>query len=228
MPEQKSSSRWVFWVLGGCLLIVVLGIAGVVGVYYWGRNKITTMVEEQTKPEVRERKAKEMLGATELPPGYHAGVNISMGLVKTARLSDKPITGDSAATYTERGFVYIDSIRTETSKIDDFLNGKSGNVIEEIGVRVRADESLGDGTMEVNGQKLRYALRRGEFTESNEAVPGLMTIVAIGCPDNRDRWAVWFQRVPPSTSTPDIPRAGSVADENAIREFFGHFHVCGA
>lgn len=72
---ESSQPRWLFWVLGGCLLVILLGVAGAAGVYYWGKNRLTALVEEQTDPVKREQNLRKMLGAQKLPPGYHAGVN---------------------------------------------------------------------------------------------------------------------------------------------------------
>lgn len=224
---RASQPAWLFWLLGGCLFLVVVIVGSLVGVYYWGRNKIETLVEEQTDPVKREQNLKKMLGAQTLPPGYHAGVNISLGLARGAWLSDKPM-GDDDPRYEQRGFIYGDSIRAgnEESTIEKFVAGKSGNVVEDMGVRLRADESLGEGALDVNGQQLRWYARRGEVAQEEQSVPGLYSIITIGCSDRRDRWAVWFQRVDPATPTAAVPKAGSVMDESAIRAFFSHFRIC--
>jgi hypothetical protein len=197
-------------------------------VFLWGRSAITSVVEEQTNPEAREKKAKVLLGADSLPAGYHAAVGtISMGIVKSVRLTDKtPAEGDSPV-FKDRGFVFNDSIRSSTSKVDDYVAGKSGNVLDEMGTHVRSDESVRDGEFEINGQQIDYHVRRGEVTEGDQGIPGIFTVFRIKCADNRDRWAVWFQRVESSTATADIPVDGSVSDEAAMKEFLGHFHVCG-
>jgi hypothetical protein len=225
--SQSSQPRWLFWVLGGCLLVILLGVAGVVGVYYWGKNRLTALVEEQTDPVKREQNFREMLGAQKLPPGYHAGVNISLGLARLAWLSDKPV-GDDNPRYNERGFIFGDSMRAgdEETDMEKFLAGNSGNVIEKMGVRIRSDEILGAGALQVNGQQLQYYARRGEVAQEKQAVPGIYSVTTIRCSDDRERWAVWFQRVPPATPTAEIPRAGSVVEESAIRDLFSHFRIC--
>lgn len=224
---RPSQSRWIFWLLGGCLLLVIVTVVGIAGVYYWTKNKLTTMVEEQTDPAKREQNLKKMLGAQSLPPGYHAGVNISLGLARTGWLSDKPI-GDDNPRYDQRGFIFSESIRAgdEESDVEKFVAGKSGNVVEDMGTRLRSDETLGEGRLDVNGMQLHYYARRGEVVQEQQAVPALYSVATIGCPDRRDRWAVWFQRVEPSVSTADIARPGSVIDESAIRAFYSHFRLC--
>ena len=69
---RSSRPTWLFWVLGGCLLFVMLIVGSIVGVYYWTKSKLTAMVEEQSDPVQREQGLKAMLGAQTLPPGYHA------------------------------------------------------------------------------------------------------------------------------------------------------------
>jgi hypothetical protein len=217
---ERKRPVWI-WILGGCLLLVILGGVFVAGAVYWGGSKLMSMAEEQQDPETRAEKVREMLGASSLPPGYHAGFSVSLGVVRTARLADDP--DDEQAT---RRFVFNDSMRSSDSKLDDYLAGTRGNVFEEMGTRIRSDEQLRDGEMEVNGQKVRYTIRRGEFTHSEVATPGLMTVMRIGCDDDRERWAVWAQRESPATPTPQIELDGSVADETAIRAFLSHFNVC--
>ncbi|HVE71925.1 MAG TPA: hypothetical protein VNI54_11190 [Thermoanaerobaculia bacterium] len=225
-PPRTSSTKWVFWLLGGCLFLVVVIVGAIVGVYYWSKNKITTYVEEQTDPAKREQSLKELLGAQTLPPGYHAGISMNLGLARTAWLSDRPMGEEGL--YGERGFVFNESMRAgdAKAKVEQFTDGEGGNLVDEMGVSMRSDEDLGRGSIEVNRQQLRWFARRGEVTHSDEAVPGVYSVVLIGCGDTRERWAVWFQRVPSTTATGDFARAGSVVDEAAIRQFFSHFNLC--
>ena len=226
MAEKKS--RWIFWVLGGCLFIAIAGVAAVVGVIYWGKNKVETFVEEQTDPSLRDQKVKEILGATALPAGYYPGTNLSIGIAKTARLTDTPPTAEGSTEFRERGFIYNEAYSDGKWDIEPFLNGAAGNSFEEMGTRLRADETIAGGTMTVNDQNLHWYARRGEVTDAGDSVAGLFTVVTVRCPQERERWAVWFQRVDPSVATGDVPREGSVIDENAIRAFFGHFRICGS
>lgn len=221
MNEKPKSRVWI-WVVGGCLALVVGVVVVLFGALYWGREKLTSMAEEQTRPETRETRAKEMLGATELPPGYRAGVNVSLGIVRAVRL------GDSAdgTSVEKRGFVYQESLRTSTSKLDDFLKGKS-NVFEEMGTRIRADERLRDATIEVNGQQVHYYVQHGEVTDLDVAMPALITLMTFQCPaGDRERWGVWFQKKDAATLATQLDVDGSVGDEKAIRSFLGHFNVC--
>lgn len=220
MPEAKKSNV-ALWVVGGCLVLIIIGVGSVVGALYWGKKKITNMAHEMADPAMRDKRAKEMLGASALPPGYYAGVNISMGIVETARLTDVSPTGDVQTTYNERGFTYNESIRTDPSDIEDYLAGKRGNVLDKMGTRLRTDEVLRTGTLNVNGQLLQYSARRGEVTQDNEAIPGLFTIFTIACNgDNDERWAVWFEKAAADA------KSGTVTDEEAMKAFFGHFNLC--
>jgi len=219
-PQQPrtSSAGWLLWLFGGCLLIVILIVAGVVGFFWWGKNKLTNIVEEQRDPVKREMRAKEMLGASALPPGYYAGMSINVGLAGTTSLSDMPMSGEQQQ-YGERGFIFNDSIRAGEGKAEQFVKGQSGNTLDDSGVHLRSDEVLGDGTLEVNNQKLQWFARRGEVTHSDQAVPGQYSVILIRCSDDRERWAVWFQKLPSESPAP-------VTEGEGIREFFSHFHIC--
>ena len=100
-------------------------MAGIVGFAWWGKNKLTNIVEEQRDPVKREMRAKDILGATALPPGYHAGMSINVGLASTTSLSDTPMSGDDMS-YGERGFIFNDSRKNSSTPwpAKSSLNGK--------------------------------------------------------------------------------------------------------
>ena len=217
-PPRTSSAGWLLWLVGGCLLIVIVVVAGVVGFLWWGKTKLTNIVEDQRDPVKREMRAKEMLGASALPPGYHAGMSINVGLAGTTSLSDMPMSGEDMQ-YDERGFIFNDSIRAGEPKAERFARNEGGNSLDDSGVRLRSDEVLDGGTLEVNNQKLTWSARRGEVTHSGQAIPGQYSIILIRCSDDRERWAVWFQKMPSENPAPVTEAAG-------IRDFFSNFHIC--
>jgi hypothetical protein len=55
------------------------------------------------------------------------------------------------------------------------------------------------------------------------------TLVFVDCPrDTRQRMGIWFGPDPaPETAVESVDWAGSVADEAAMRDFLGHFKLCG-
>jgi hypothetical protein len=220
--QQPSKKRYWFMIAGGCLAFILGWVLVIAGVFYWGSAKLMSTVEGQMDPEVRDEKAKEILGITEFPPGYRGGISLSMGIVKSARLTD---SADGSG-YEARGFHYNESIRTDSSKFDAYFAGRSGNVLEGMALRIRTDEVLGSGTVRVGGRDVSYSLRRGEVSEADDAIPGLVNLIVFDCGDDRDRWAAWFQREPASTPTSDLEMDGSVGDEEALREFLGYLNVC--
>ncbi|MBW3564170.1 MAG: hypothetical protein KY459_05555 [Acidobacteria bacterium] len=222
VQERSKRPVWI-WLLGGCLLLILLAVALVIGAMYWGSGKLASMVEEQSNPEMREQKAKEILGGTSLPPGYHAGFSISMGLVRSARVADHP-DGFAEAT---RGFVYNESIRGGESKVDAYVAGTAGNVLDEMGTRIRTDELLLESTVEVDGRTVPYSVREGEISESDVALPALFTLMTIPCDDDRERWGVWFQRRDSETTVTGSDLEGTVGDPDAISDLLGYFDVCG-
>lgn len=221
VQERSKRPVWI-WILGGCLLLILIAVALAIGGIYWGSGKLATMAEEQSNPEVREQKAKEILHATSLPPGYHAGFSISLGIVRSARLADHP-DGFAEAT---RGFAYNESIRGGESKVDAYVAGTAGNVLDEMGTRVRTDEVLLESTVEVDGRTVHYSVREGEVSEADEAIPALFTLMTIRCDDDRERWGVWFQRVDSEAPATESDLEGTVGEPAAIRDFLGHFAVC--
>jgi len=220
MPEpRKSNAAW--WIAGGCLFALVVASGIAVGVFYWGTKKVTRMAEEAADPAVREREAKELLGATALPPGYHAGLAASVGIGEMVHLTDTPQTS-SETKFTDRGFVYFEhTFSPKQSRIGEYLAGAKGNTLEYVGTRLRTDEVLGNGLLNMDGQFVQYSARRGEFAVNDQAFPGFFTVFTVVCNnDDRERWAVWFEKAAAGA------KSGTVTDEGAMKAFFGHFSLC--
>src|SRR5215813_3669824 len=88
-PIQKKTSPWVYVGIG-CLVVVVIGVAAVGTVAFYGYRKAKQFTEEMKNPAAREAKVKSILHAETLPPGYYAVIGMSVPFVMDmAMLSDK-------------------------------------------------------------------------------------------------------------------------------------------
>ena len=235
MASQSKTSPWVYFA-AGCLALVMLLIAVVVGfvfmAYRWGKG-----VEETLKdPVTRTERVKELLGCQELPEGYNAMLGLSVPFVaEIAVLSDnEPGADGMIEDFEERGFIYVKMSRLlgRKSKQDmlDFLEGKKkdSDVFIQSNIHVDADEIVKRGRMELDGPSLIYAVHRGNVEVEGREVEGLATMMLIECPeDDRTRLGIWFGRDPSGgQSLEDATLEGSTADESAIRDFLGRFSLC--
>lgn len=240
MAKQKQGTPpWV--TLGcGCCLFVLVAIGAFVAAGYFGVSAVKDYVEDLKDPAARAVKAAELLGTPQLPEGYAAQIYLRIPWVL-----DLVILSDGAPTVpedddfdfdpehiTRYAFVYF-ALRQGTmdeEEIDDMLRGRraQGNVKVDVGVEVESEEEVARGEFEIESQRLRYVAHRGEVSFGGDAVPGTYSRLLIECPgDQLTRVALWFERQPQVIGGIDTPAApGSPADEEALREFMGHFDLC--
>jgi hypothetical protein len=142
--------------------------------------------------------------------------------------------------------------KQEFESIFEDGGGKPGGMEFDLGSSFEPREKLGEGSFEIGPQKIRYVTHRGEMvTEDHRRLDGIFANMLIDCPPgggDRTRFALWFARepkpaaataeaeptpveespvetAPPEASTLEL--AGTPADEAALRDFMGHFSVCG-
>jgi hypothetical protein len=241
---------------------------------------------EMKDPAARERKVKEILGAKELPEGYHAVMGFSVPfLMEAAILSDKP-PGASGEPQSlgERGFIYFKFIAAgqDQKELKDYFEGKTNDpaVLRKNNINIQSSEILRRGVVEVGGQNLLYLSQRGSVNFQGNAQQGLSAFILVECKgDQRFRMGIWFAPDPtrppaapdpgqaeaalgspgaapgepeaseglkvrvgvlsgpaeaapgPAEAAPVPPELaealrGTPADEDAIRDFMGHFRPC--
>lgn len=243
--SQSGSNTWG-WFLGGCLFaIVALGLvvcgAGFMLVQ-WGRG-----VEREMKdPASRTDKALRILGAKELPAGYHAMVAVNVPfLADVAVLTDQPpddkgnIPGFGA-----RGLIYTRMLRMggNPQELEDFVTGKTNDldVLRRNKINLGPGDVLARGTLErrAGAAKLLYLVKRGALQMNEHSAQGMSAVVVPQCDgaDGKQRIAIWFCPEPEAAKglRPDdaaglaAALAGSCGDPEAIGAFMDHFRPCGA
>ena len=208
--ERKKTSPWV-WVAVGCGGVVLLGIIAVVGLGFWGVQKAKQFGDEIRDPVAREAKVLDALGATELPPGYHAAMAMEIPfLMEMAMLTDEPVTFeeeggpgveiDPDSFEGDRGFFYFKmpfSAR-KRQEMDDFFSGRSDDTafLEDSGINVPRGDLLTRGSITSGKARVRYLVQKssGHGLSSFDR-RGLTTVMMIECPDsNRLQSGLWFSR----------------------------------
>lgn len=234
--EPKKTSPWA-WVGVGCLVLAVLGVVAVIATVWLGARKVKEMTAEMADPVRRSTRVQEVLGASKIPDGYHAMMALSIPfLLDMAILSDREPTfgpdGAKGRAFDARGFVYVRmKLKGKGSgELRDWVDGK-GKGPDALGrgsIKVDESESLRRGEVEVGGAKVAYHAMRGILKVEGNDVKGIVTIMAVGCPDGFPRLAIWLGPDPaPETSGPELDLTGTCGDEAAIAAFLGSFRLCG-
>lgn len=249
--EKRGTSPWV-WVAGGCGGCLVLSVIVVVGLSWWGYSSVKGFVEGMENPETRDAKVREILGAESLPEGYHAAMGLTIPwMAEVAILSDREVhwhrkDKDSLdidlddEDFGDRVFLYFNA-RTfgdADEDAEDFFHGKgSGSVrINNQSLRVRSDELLREGRIEIRGTPVRYRIDRGRVEDAGGG-ERIVTRIQFLCSDKgRLHLALWYgpaarssTEAPPAEARPGDESGAAPSlptDEASLSSFLGHFDVC--
>jgi len=231
---MAQKSPWTY-ILIGCLAVVFLAVLAVVGSGLFLFKKGKQMAEELADPVARADKVMEVLGAQELPPGYHPMLGLAVPFVfQMAMLSDRePEAGADPQGFDERGFIYVDSrdFGRDREELRDYLQGQGPRpeALRRISVTVDGHDELRRGRVEVAGIPFYYVSFRGELDTGDQDFDGIQTILFADCPppDKRVRMAFWFSPDPtPEAASEDLEVVGTPADEVELARFLGYFSLC--
>ncbi|HET9314955.1 MAG TPA: hypothetical protein VFQ51_05170 [Vicinamibacteria bacterium] len=231
--EPRKKSPWVYVAIG-CGVALLLVVLGVVGVVVLAVRKGKQIEAEMKDPTTRAAKVREVLGG-DVPDGYHPVFSMSIPfLMDMAMLGDHPPDEKGAPSkQMDRGFMYINSIAVG-GKQDELKKYFEGTIddpeaLRRANIHVDVKETIRRGTVEVPGQETLYLAQRGTFAVNQTRSQGLTTMILVDCPqDARQRIGFWFGPDPaPDDPVEKVDWTGSVADEAALRDFLGHFKLCG-
>ena len=232
--QEKRTSPWVY-VGVGCLALVLLAVAAVATLGYFGYRQAKQFAADMKDPQARTQKVLEALGADELPEGYHAVMSMSIPLVMDmAMLSDTPPDEHGRQHGGKRGFVYVSSLAPAGKRdaLRDYFEGRGGppDELRQQGINLERGEVLKRGTLDLEGQHFMYLAQRGQMHMGGSGGgPGITTTLLLECPgSDRQRMAFWFGPDPDPAVAPDkLDLTGTPGDEEALRAFMGHFRLCG-
>jgi hypothetical protein len=236
-PQRQQTSPWAY--IGcGCGLLVVLIVAGVAALTFFGYRKGKEFEESFKDPAKRAAKTREILPYDQLPAGYYplGGFSIPM-VMEMAMFSDhEPAPGEGregANNFKERGFIYMvfRHWRGQKGDLRDYLEGKGKKPdwMNRSDTDLEHREILGRGHLQVNGQDMLYVSARGNDEHRGRKTNGLVTFMTLDCPgDNRQRLGLLFGPDPgPGQPADTLNLAGTNADPQVVKEFVGHFRFCG-
>ncbi len=236
MTADRSGTPVWIWIGTGCLLAVVLFVAVVGGLFYYGFRKTREFEQTMKDPVARTEQALELLGAESLPDGYHAVTAFSVPLLmETVILSDREAEIDERGDmFDEHGLIYVKSLAfgDHDRQLEDLFEGRTddADLIRQSPIDLRQREQLDRGSFQEPDRTVRWAVYRGEVAQRsfNESGEALSSIVLIDCPDDdRRRLAIWFGPDPdPEAPANRVDLTGSVGDPEEIRSFLRHFDLC--
>ncbi|MDH3283388.1 MAG: hypothetical protein OEQ13_01500 [Acidobacteriota bacterium] len=232
MSDRSS----VFLYLGlGCVTVLVLCAVCVAGAGFATYRTVKRITEDIEDPEKREDAVKRILGADELPPGYHpvVGMEIPFSVMKLAVLSDTPSGADGQpGGIHERGFIYVDMIMSakDEKELRAYFEGETDDpsVLKNNRIDVNTDDVFERGVIETDEADLLYLVQRGDISAQRFGGHGLGSFTLVDCPeDRRLRLAVWIGPDPdPSRPVEELDLTGTPGDKQAIAAFLGRFSLC--
>lgn len=239
MSRQGRTSPWL-WVGVGCGALVLAAVVIVGLVVYLGVRTVREFEADLEDPQVRRRKVVELLGAEELPEGYHAAGALHFPfLMEVAILSDGELGArrEFGHDLGEKAFIYVETRNSgrQRRQLEDFFEGTIDTrpdlpafLDAQTPPNAGAEAPLARGSFSQGETDLRYIVMGGRFRKDEVESYRLMTMILLDCPVNdRLRLAVWTgadTEVDEATGGPAL--AGTVGDEAVIQEFMAHFHPC--
>jgi hypothetical protein len=207
----------------------------VIAVGFWGARKARQFGEEIADPEKRAEKALAVLGASEMPEGYHPVVAFSVPvLLDVAVLSDiAPDESGRPPEVGDRGFVYVSYpvFGQDQRAIRDFFEGGRDD-FDELGrhrIDLDLEERIANGRISREDDDVLWVSHRGtlETDEAGRSKEGLLTLMLLDCRDSRNRFGIWLGPDPDPMAAPaELDISGTVSDPEAIERFLSPIHPC--
>lgn len=239
--EGKKGSPWL-WVAIGCGSAAVLGVVVIAVVLFFGYRAAKKLESDIKDPAARRERVLEVLGATDLPAGYHPVLGMSIPFVMDlALLSDRePPAGakpDQTDLFGEQGFIYVRMVSQKSRRegLERYIEGQTDDAeaLRQAGIGLGRGETLKRGSLELPGtEAVHYLARRSRVTfggsASGKSITSMIFVECAG--SSKVHFGIWFAADKNAAETPleSLELAGTPADEAALASFLAHFRLCPA
>ncbi|HYU33657.1 MAG TPA: hypothetical protein VEW48_16010 [Thermoanaerobaculia bacterium] len=170
-PSRSSTSSTLGWLGCGCGALVMVVMACIVGMTWFGYRKGKEIERTFKDPAARMAATREILRWRELPEGYYpaGAVSIPM-LMDMAILSDeepRPGRAGHGRAFRHRGLIFM-SFNSWFSNERELLRWMRGETkeaprwIRRSDAKIDPKRVLKRGTVEVDGQSILYVVSRGD------------------------------------------------------------------
>ena len=215
MSKKKGTSPWI-WIGCGCFLCVALIVGAIVGAGFAGFSWVQSLVDDMADPQARTAASLDLLGAESLPPDYHARAFFSLPFLmelvilsdgappaaieaegfeeKAEQLGNLVLRGDDLGANT---LIYLKlRQRDERDPIEDVLAGRGqGNTDIDLGLELDASESLGEGELEIHGERVTWRAYRGKMDTVGGDHGGIFAAAQVFCEATSEvHDFLWFQK----------------------------------
>jgi len=234
VSERKAFPGWA-WVGCGCLGAIGAIAIFVVAVGFWAVQRARRFGEEIADPGARAKNVLAVLGASEMPEGYHPVVALSVPfLLDMAVLSDvPPDESGSPPELGDRGFIYVSypAFGQDQRAIRDFFEGRRDD-FDELGrhqIDLELEERVANGRISRKEDDVLWVSHRGtiDTDDAGSSRQGLLTLLLLDCGDSRNRFGIWLGPDPdPEAAPADLDVSGTVSDPEAIERFLSPIHPC--
>ncbi len=240
MASKGKTSSWVY-VAFGCGGLAILAVIALVALLIFGARKAKQFGEELQDPQARRQRVIKVLGG-DIPEGYYPVIGMEIPvLMKMAMLTDEPPGEDGeVGDLGERGFIYLRmrSRRSKRESLDDFFEGRTNDLeaLRRSNINLGRGKLIDRGSFDLDTFGVRWIAQQGKVAMGNHRSrngrqeQGLTAVALIECPNDQSsaqRLGIWFTPAPETEEGAEADLTGTPADENALREFLGHFAPCG-
>lgn len=241
----SRESRYTVWhFIGcGCTVLVLLALLLAGGAIFFGKQMVDGIKAGIQDPEVRDARARKILGYEELPEGYHPGISVSIPFVmEMAMLGDRELPGAEdleeeeveaevkRSLFGRRGFFFF--------KVRGAAEGESDeDLAREMNIDLKFEKAreLARGEVEAGGAEVSFVAHLGTIHGDEEALPAIINEMVATClADPYGRKVLWFEAVSEELSEKSAPAeaiapedlAATPADPEAVKAFLDHFDLC--
>jgi hypothetical protein len=219
-PSSRSTSSTLGWIGCGCGALVMVVMACIVGMTWFGYRKGKEIERTFKDPEARLAATRKILNWRELPEGYYpaGAVSIPM-LMDMAILSDeepRPGRAGHGRAFRHKGLIFM-SFNSWFSNEQELLRWMRGETqetprwIRRSDAKIDPRQVLKRGTVEVNGQSIVYVVSRGDAVAGE--IPEPPEPPAPPRPPDAEKETPAEREIPATTDTTDLGAEGASTAE---------------